>query len=528
MGYTSKDIADISEPKRVSLAGLPNFVKFSSKSHTSKKLELNLTVKVTPGATASSISLLKLVDPTGAIHTFSGTSDITGISSNVFYISGTPSDTAENLRLALLSDKWVAANFDIVIPFVWDGENVYNGNVLNIESKGAGNDFNIQLTAPNDTAKAAYTFNWINQASISGDTISGEDSTAVIELDIHTGSGIFLGEDDRANTPEKLGALITTLQKTYAGTPLWFELNAIFNKSIGYNRPVASGWFNTGTVKDIRFVARLKAVNSFPFYQSNVLYILNGRAPLDKQPDLTEYIYSGSSSVKLLTNKPRTNYVRGQIAYLNFILSDPDRNLTADNFGLKIAYKIYTQSGRYMATEYAHPINRLDLDIVNTCVLDIDAILDIWPTAGLVKVALSRDNEIISNYIEYSILPECLHTLRQFSFINALGGWDCFNFDAADKTDLKQTTETYNKTVTPEYETGDSVETVYTSEVEKTYAIESAPVTDEVAAWLEELATAIPVLDGEGRYIIKEEFTLQLTADKENMQRATIKYRLSE
>lgn len=527
MGYVSKNIADITEPKIVTLVGLPNFVKFASKAHTSKKLEVNITVKLTPIPSASTISVIKIVDPTGAVHTFSGTTDASAVGGNIFYISVTPSDTAENLRLALLSDRWIATNFDIVIPFIWQGGNVTNGTVLNIKSKGAGKEFNVQITAPNDTTKTAYTFSWVNQTSVNGDTISGENSTAEIEVDVYTNTGIFLGEDDRAITAERLGTPVTSLQKTYAGNPIWFELNSIFSNSIGYNRPASAGWFNAGTIKDIRFVAKVKAVNSYPFYQSNVLYVLNGNAPLNNQPDLDKYIYN-DSSVKLLTNKPRTNYIRGQKAYLNFILSDPLRSLNTDNYELRVAYRVYTQSGRYLATEYAHNVKRLSLNIVNTCVLDIDAVLNKWPTAGLIKVALARGNALISNDLEYIILPDCLHTLRQFSFINALGGWDCFNFDAASKTDLKQSTETFNKTVTPDYTTVDSVETAYTSDVEKTFTVESAPVSDEVAEWLEELAAAIPVFDGEGRYIIKEEFTLQLTADKKNMQRATIKYRLSE
>lgn len=527
MGYKTKDIADITEPKIVSLSGLPNFATFTSKKHTSKKLELNLTVKLVPGTTASIISVIRIVDPLGAVHTFSGTTSPNDVSGNVFFISTIPGETAENIKTALLADRWIATNFDVVIPFIWVNGNPTNGNILNIKSKGTGKEFNIELTAPNDINSNAYIFNWVNKTSTNGDTISGEASTAEIELDVYTDTGVFLGEDDRAISTERLGTPVTSLQKTYAGSPVWFELNAMFANSIGYNFPSSSGWFDTGTIKDIRFIAKVKAYNSYPFYQSNVLYVLNGRAQLDSAPDLDEYVYA-DTSVKLLTHKPRTNYVRGQKAYLNFILSDPLRQLTTDNYELRIVYRVYTQSGRYLGIEYKHPVKRLSLAIVNTCVLDIDSVLNTWPTAGLVKVALARGNALISDDLEYNILPDCLHTLRQFSFINTLGGWDCFNFDAASKTDLKQTTETYNKTVTPNYQNGDSVETVYTSEVEKTYTIESAPISDEVAAWLEELAAATTVLDGENRYIIKEEFNLQFTADKKNMQRATIKYRLSE
>lgn len=519
MGYKTKDIADITEPKIVTLSGLPNFVTFSSKEKTVQFLELNLTVLLTP--TTSRLALLKLVDPTGAVHSFTGTTDITAVGGSTFYVSEDTSETTENIRQALLSDKWVASNFDIVAPFVWQNNKPTNGSKINIKSKGVGSEFNISLSAPYDIAGNAYIFNWVRPASNSGDTISGESSTVQIELDVYTDTGVFLGEVDKAETPQKMGKPLISLQKTYAGTPIWFELNAIFANSIGYNRPASTGWFNPGTLKDLRFVAKVKGANSYPFYQSSVLYILRGSADIDEAPEMEDFVYD-NKTVKLLTNKPTTTYVRGQKAFLNFIL----KRVTGDNYELNVAYRVYSSSGRYLATEYAHPVKQSNLNTINTCVLDIDAVLDKWPTAGRVKVALARNGSFISNDLEYEILPACLHSLRQFSFINMLGGWDCFNFDAALKTDLKQTTETYIKTITPNYRKGDSIETAYTSDVEQSYTVESAPLKDDVTDWLKELAAATVILDGDGRYVIKEDLTIQKTADKFNMQKAVIKYRL--
>ena len=61
-----------------------------------------------------------------------------------------------------------------------------------------------------------------------------------------------------------------------------------------------------------------------------------------------------------------------------------------------------------------------------------------------------------------------------------------------------------------------------------TYTIEGAPVSDDVARWLKELALSRVVLDGEGNYIIIEEFKLTIDPENRDMQIPTIKYRLSE
>lgn len=643
MGYISKHIAVITEPDIVTLSAVPNFVQFESKAAPKTYLEVNIQVNITrsPAATIPSKALLRITDSSGIVHTYHGTTVADEVSGSTFYVAALTSDTAENLRQVLLADKWFNANFSVVIPFTWDMGNPRNGSVLTIKSKGAGTDFNITIDAPNNTGNAAYTFTWVNQTSTNNDSISGEASTAEIDLDIYTDPDVFLGQDDRPITPAKIGTYATTMQKTYAGPPVWFDLNALFSQAGGYSRPPGtSGWFDTGTSRTYRFTAKVKAINSFYFYQSNALYVLHGYGPASENLDLPRYVYndrffsgvpnidfnhvwnlpspgtpsykysenydtvwlqifepsgtieitganvlrcnyfngiypssenylgatvstipsraklalltfrkadnpegydnlkivqsgtgitSNEKVIRLLTNKPRTPYIRGQKEYLNFIFSDPQRG-EADptEFTLRVAYRAYTTSDNYLGTVYGQEKARADFAIVNTCQLDIDAVLDQYPTAGIVRVALARGTALVSNDLEYTIRPECLHTFRQFSFINRLGGWDAFNFDAGIKDEIKPSVETYNKTLTPSYQKGDSIETVYNTTLAKTFTIEGAPVTDDVAAWLKELAAARVILDNNGNYIIIEDFTLQVTAANKNMQKSTTKYRLSE
>lgn len=632
MGYTTKDIAVIFEPKRVSLAALPNFVQFASKARAQVPYEaaikINLqpavwtgnsyynaagllqvsanandkttiidissnagdnfsatlyttapgylviksaggavllstqvllttysgvipagaatmlvsngfTLQSTPSVLIEGIEQLNkdwpaltelvLTEPSGAIHLFTGTTAMENVGGAIYYVAQDKTDTAENLRQALLADPWVQANFDIAVPAVWDGANLHNGDTLNIVSNGYGAEFNIQLSAPGNAGNTAYTITLVHGTSQNGDSISGEATTAEISLDVYVDAPIFLGADDKPTSAAMLGTFAVSLSKTYSGDTLWFDLNSPFSKYGAYNLPPdAPGWFNTGTLRVFRFVARVAAVNNFAFYQSNALYVLRGYGAASDPIDLEDYVYD-VEKIKLLTNKPRTIYVRGQREYLNFMFSDEDRGKPyVPDWTVKVVYRAYSTTDKFLGEGFSDQIKRSDLNMVNTCILRIDDVLDQFPTAGIIRVALARGNAIISSDLEYTIRPAALHTLNQFSFLNRLGGWDSFNFDAAASEDIKVTFDTFSKTVTPGYVKGEGVETVYASDLDATQTVVGAPITDEVAEWLKELAASTVVLDSDGKQIIKTEFTATLAEGATNMQVPTMKWRPSE
>lgn len=530
MGYKSKDIAVINEPDIITLSALPNFVQFASKPATKTILELNIKINVVPTTpTLATRTVLNIVSSTGEVRSFHGTTVASEVGANVYYVSADTSDTAENLRQALISDPWIKSNFEVVTPFTWVNNAPVNGSTINIKAKGAGTEFLINVTAPNNTGNSAYLITWVNNTSVNNDSISGEDSTAEIELDVYVDPAVFLGADDRPLTAAKIGHYLTTLSKTYAGQPLWFELNALFNQYPGYNIPnTAPGWFNPGTLSAYRFFAKVKNINSYSFYQSNTLYVVNGYGRVSDDINIDDYVYTGPS-FKLLSNKPKTPYVRGQREYLNFILKDDQRDSTNPiEFSLRVIYRAYTTAGDFLGEYYAHARNRVNFEMVNTCTLDIDTVLDLYPNAGIIKVSLARDTAIISNDLEYEIMPEALHTLQQFTFLNKLGGWDNFNMDAAHSQEIKPESLTYNKTLTPAFKKGDSLETVYSTTLGNSFTVEGAPVYDDVAEWLKELAAAKVILNNEGFYVIVESFEMVIDPKTQDMQRPKLKYRLSE
>lgn len=525
MGYISKDIAVIYDPKQVSLAGLPNFVQIQSKPAVKTYYEVNLQV-VSP---ASAKSRVLITEPSGTVHEFTGTTVVADVGGAVFYIDADPTNTAENIRQALLSDSYIAANFGIDIPFGYGTPFTTNGDTLNIKSKGAGTAFNIALTLPDDAPTNMYALTVINAASHSGDSITGETGTTVIALDVYIDAGIFLGVDDKPTSVAALGTFVATLSKTYAGALLWFELNKIFAQYGAYNLPPGvTGWFDTGTMRQYRYVARVEGTTNYSFNQSNALYVLNGYGRASDTINLDDYVYTGPV-IKLLTNKPRTPYVKGQREYLNFIFSDWTRALTSPpDYTLSILYRAYSASGQFIGAITANIQHRAVFAMVNTCQLDIDTLLTTYPAAGLVRVTLQRDGTVASNDLEYTVRPECLHDLKVFSFLNRLGGWDSFNFDVKPQTDVKVTFDTYNKTLTPAHTKGDGIQAVYAAHLDDVITIVGAPVTNDIAEWLKEMAASTAVLDAQGRYIIKSDFTFTIADSTRNMQVPTMKYQLSE
>lgn len=516
MGFQTKDIADITEPKIVSLASNPNFVIFESKPRLRVFLEANLTVKLTP--TQSGISGIIITDSEGGVHSVKGTTELDKVGGNIFFISNDVTETAENLKNALISDKWVKSNFDIKIPFALVSGGVSNGNTLNIKSRGTGTPYNITL----DLNTVAYGLDWVNSVSKNNDSITGEEISTEIELDIFEQTGVFLDGLETSRNASLLGTPFTSIQKTYTGDPLWFELNTSLSKRTVYNPPALLGWFNTGTVTDYRFIAKVRGKNSYPFYYSDVLYILNGYGYALDPIDLTPYTFDGKRTVKLLTNKPYSKYIRGQKEFINFIFAD---KLGAENYTVGVAYKLRTFGGKPLAMVYDHETPKAALQIVNTCVIDLSKVLEEFPNTGKVDIVLTRDRVEISEPLRLEVIPECLHTLNGFVFLNKLGGWDSFNADTETEQTIKQSSSTYNRTLTPNLSRGDSLETVHNVELGITYSLETNILDTDTRIWLQELLASPVIFDQDGNYIILEDSGLKISTSKEPL---SLKYRISD
>lgn len=530
MGYVTRDIAVITEPTQVSISYAPNFVQFASKPSEKTYLDLNLWVTATSSAPdLLNRTVLVMTGADGTVRTFSGTTDPEDVGGNVFFVSSDNTETAENVRLALLNDEWVRANFNVVLPFVYTGGEPANGFIINIRGLGAGDAYEFTLEAPNDVADSAYIFNWNQETSTNGDSISNEADTAVIAVDVYINPDVGLGEPDVPDSAPRMGTYLVTLDKTYySGQTLWFELNSLFNRYMSYNRPPGTfGWFDTGTSLVFRIAARLVGTNNFTFYQSHALFVVNGFGRPSDAPDMQEYFLQ-DGGVTLLTNKPRTPYVYGQKEYLNFIFQDGLELDEPSGESLQVVYRAYTTANDLLGVIYDHELPKADFWTVNTCALDLRQVIDAHANAGIIRVSLAIGETILAESIEYLVRPECLHNSTPFTFLNALGGWDAFNFDGKIVDEVKPNIETFEKTLTPDFEKGESLETVYSNVLATPITIEGAPVSNEVADWLKEFAAARVVLDAEGNYIVIEEFTLHQSEDNSNFHVPSFRYRLTE
>ena len=514
----------------VSLASQKNFFIVDPAAAIEKTpLTIAITVNATPAAPAQNARLIISGSNGEKLRTLEGITDAEKAEGNYFYLSDNKSETAENIRNALLNDNWFASMFGVEIPVCFENNEPVPANSIAIKSKGAGTAFNITITTP-DNRLFAIT-RTPETGSQNNDAITGEAAETGIELDIYENTDVTLGGDSRAATGTG-GSHFISLQKTYSGRRLWFELNSLLSKKTTFNLPPAgdnTGWFDAGTISDFRFTAKVKDRNSYPFYYSDVLYVLNGYdyplAPFNPAP----YIFNNERKVALLSNKKSGKHVKGQKEYLNFIFADSNKaiDLGEGEYNIGAECRLFDGQSRHIATvNYADKSTpRRAMKTVNSCEVDLTGTLNDYPEATRAELYITRNNIAISEPLTLDILPEWLHRLNQFTFLNRLGGWDTFNADAETSIETKQTPLTFNKTHTPALRKGDNLESVYRKEVTQSYSVKTAPLDTATRLWLQELVASPVILDSERNYLIIEEVNLPISDDP---QPFSMKYRLTE
>lgn len=503
MGYILKDIAIIQEPARVSLSGLPNFIRISSKTSGGTLFQSRIV------PTSSAAILVTVQDSEGGIRVLLGTTDVEAVGGSVFFISTDAMETAENLKAALLNDSYMAANFDIFSDITWPA--AVNGVI--IKAKDMGAEFNLIITAAGATVTA------IASGTVN-DTIRGNAPIVDVSADIYEESTAqYVHTGPPAGS---LGKPLITLSKSYNGTPLWFDLNGIAAQNLAFAPPLVGNgiWFNTGTIKAFRALLRKGGYSQTPFFISEILYALTGFGKLDENVDLIPYVFT-AASVKTLTDKPKTPYMVGQREFITFLLGAP---LAGKQIGLLL--RAFDGMGAYLGGITAAPSSTSVLHAVNSCAFSFNTILSQHPKAVTVSAAVTMGGALITEPQEYEVRPECLHVQNEFYFLNRLGGWDTFNFDGETVEDVKPVGETFTRTVTPTYNKAQGVEGVYLADLESVKTVQGTPVKKDVAEWLKQLVASKVILDKDGRRIIIEDFTLQVSSGE--LSTPIIKYRQSE
>lgn len=506
MGYILKDIATIKEPARISLSGLPNFIQLSSKTTGGTAFQ----ARIVPVST-SYISIT-IQDSQSGIRNLVSTTEPANVEGSVFYLSTDILETTENIKAALLTDSYIAANFDVYSDIIWNsGTPTVNGVVL--KAKEIGSEFNLTIAGSGATITFIAT-------GASSDSIKGNAPVVEISVDMYRESTTA---PIHTQPPSgSLGKPIITLTKSYNGLPIWFDLNGVAAQNINYLAPTGAlnTWFDTGTLTAYRGLVRKSGYNNTPIYATEILYAISGYGELIDTLNFAEYVYT-AAPIKTLTERPVVPYMKGQREYITFLLGAA---LTGKQ--ISILQRAYTGTGVYIGSVTKAAVATSQLHAINSCAFDFTDLLTSYPDTVKLTATLSMGGALISEPLVYEVRPECLHTLNQFYFINRLGGWDTFNFDGPTVEDVKPNIETYNKTVTPAYTKAEGVEGVYLADLDQDFTIQGAPITYEVAEWLRQLVASKVIIDMEGRRIVIDEFTLKPQAGE--YMTPVIKYRLSE
>lgn len=554
MGYITRKIVKEKAPfpTQVSLSGLSNFLILeglkdkSTANEIETKIKINKTVFQHPDTEAgeyivpeTQFTIFEKNDKSQK-HTFQGTYEADRVNDTTFLLVKNDSATvAENIRSCLLKNTFFRSRFDISIPLDEETPRQFtNGDTIIIRSLGTGDLYEFTFDDEDDTENnPQYNSEFVtiegnHENSNNDDLIDRGMGNVDIEAEVYTDTGIFLGVDDAPVTTGTLGRHVATMSKAYFGQDIWFDVNALMNVNKTYSDDfLRQGekedniWVDAGTINDLRLVMKKHdGASRETFYYSNVQYAVTGYARTLDQVNLDEdYVYSHDSKskkpIKPLTNQPVLPHIKGQVQYFNFIFKDPDHNDKEPNndYRLGIRYDLYTQSGKYIESLLPEKmfITKGSCHMVNNILLNIDEVIEeaeakTGKKVGTVKASLCRNNQVVSQPLEFSIMPECLHDVSNFAFLNSLGGWSSFSFGGESATDTKASANTIYSTQLPGYTVSSRIESVFDKEIKETYSVKTLPVNAEVAEWLREIASSVAVYElATKRYIIVDDFNIK-------------------
>lgn len=456
---------------------------------------------------------------TSTNYEIKGTQTKENVNSNTYFISKQLNITAQNIRNCLMQNDFLSGNYNISIPY----KDQKFGNIIHISPRHQNVTQNIKISSSNPEF---ISITGEIEKPI-GDSIFKNSANASIELEVYTNTGSLLGENKFPE--ESLGTYMTTLRKSYHGQALWFDLNALIANRNTYSNAFlnANGWCDADTATDYRFIARrFDGVNHEPFYLSDVLFSITGYNRNLEKNDLESYIYNAQTKniVKPLTNQPTLFHTKGQTQYFNFILSDENR---IANHQTGITYKLYSQS-RVLLAEKTIVSQGKNLAVVNTIKLALDEIIKGYEKVGEVEVYLNVAGEIKSSPLTFRILPECLYRVNDFAFLNALGGWNSFNFGGDERTDFKASSTNIFKTHTPNHNISSEIESVYSQDVNEQFSVKTMPIDAKTVEWLKEMSASIAVYElSSKRYIIVDEMNIRPNS-KDELFEVEMKYRYSD
>jgi hypothetical protein len=269
-------------------------------------------------------------------------------------------------------------------------------------------------------------------------------------------------------------------------------------------------------------------------YTSNIIFVANGYTRTLEKNDLQTlgYVYDiqTNNTVSLLTSQPTKQYQEGQTEYVNFCLKDVYHG-QGSNVNIGLQYKYFTFSGEEIATVNKQLKGKNDMYIINTIQLSPDLSEvegEFNKEVGYFTVSLLKESVVISNSLRYDVISNCSNKLKEFAFLNRLGGWESYNFNGELITDLKTTRNTSYRNQLPSYSISYEIQTISDIYADETFTVKSNYINYETIKWLREFSMSKAVYEiSTKRYVLIDDFNINYSSAKDKFQ-VIMKYHYSD
>lgn len=499
---TVSDVVTVAEPARVSLSGLPNFLTVEGK-RTGARTRFRASVRV---QSPTPLSPLVAMDAEGNSYSVRGVIDRDEVGRGTFLIVSSPADTAANLAEALRGIDWIDERYVVGVPVAPAAQ--ADTAEVRLEARAAGAAHNLAFE---------QSRNWvvtIEQTGADGDALlaAAGEGTARIDVDLYS---VDADADD---------APLLTLSKSYAGDPVWFDINAAVAAPRTYRPPqTAPGVFEAATVRGLRAVAHLGGVINTRIYVGDALHVIHGDGSLAVGGDLSAYVV-GPGPGRLLSDAPARPWTPDTPLYVNALIGPAAYENEAP---LYFRIDAFDAGGGYVG-EVLSPVVPRTLRVA-TWSVDTEALEGLVARgARRLHATMGQAGAAMSDALWWDVADPCLRTVWPVTFLNRLGGWEVYDFGAAPESTYDVSPETYERTVQPGFRRGDSVEAVYDAGLTRTRKLVSPPVSPAVGRWLAELAASPAVFDPEGDALVVTGFTLTVADEGRDLVRPELEYHLSE
>lgn len=235
--------------------------------------------------------------------------------------------------------------------------------------------------------------------------------------------------------------------------------------------------------------------------------------------------YTGNKKVQLndyetlsgiLGTNPSLGLIRITMYYAGGTQSSVDISLTGNTYK-RVDFGVGPANLLSIVSSYP------GLSGINTCV---------YYTYQILKLIYS------GNYIPYSELKTYVidstcspYIKKRVCFLNRTGGYDYFNFTLDSKRSVNVKKEEYNKILPYNYNIGTRGSTVFSTEVEETFTMNTDWISEKECAWLEELITSpdVYILDGTNKIpiVITDTKYDNKTALRDRIFNLTVNYKLA-